>query len=126
MRAEIATLNSRATNLTEEDNVADKFLALVATKDGDRQSCFTELTDADLMDGEVTVAVEHSTVKYKDGLAITGKVPIIRKFPVIPGVDLAGGAALGGPSLPSRGSRRAERLRTGRGAPRGLRAARPR
>lgn len=51
------------------------------TKDGDRQSvAVTELTDADLMDGEVTVAVEHSTVNYKDGLAITGKVPIIRKF----------------------------------------------
>jgi acrylyl-CoA reductase (NADPH) len=75
----------------EEDNVADKFRALVVTKVGDRQSVvITELTDADLMGGEVTVAVEHSTVNYKDGLAITGKVPIIRKFPLIPGVDLAG------------------------------------
>ena len=40
--------------------------------------------------GDVTVAVEHSTVNYKDGLAITGKAPIIRKFPLIPGIDLAG------------------------------------
>jgi acrylyl-CoA reductase (NADPH) len=42
------------------------------------------------MEGDVTVAVEHSTVNYKDGLAITGKAPIIRKFPLIPGIDLAG------------------------------------
>jgi acrylyl-CoA reductase (NADPH) len=71
--------------------MADKFRALLATKDGDRQNVsVTELTEGDLMDGEVTVAVEHSTVNYKDGVAITGKVPIIRKFPLIPGVDLAG------------------------------------
>ena len=69
----------------------DKFRALLVTKDGDRQSVsVTELTDADLMEGDVTVAVEHSTVNYKDGLAITGKAPIIRKFPLIPGIDLAG------------------------------------
>jgi acrylyl-CoA reductase (NADPH) len=68
-----------------------KFRALLVTKDGDRQSvAATELTDADLMEGNVTVAVEHSTVNYKDGLAITGKAPIIRKFPLIPGIDLAG------------------------------------
>jgi acrylyl-CoA reductase (NADPH) len=67
------------------------FRALLATKDGDRQSvALTELTDTDLMEGGVTVAVEHSTVNYKDGLAITGKAPIIRKFPLIPGIDLAG------------------------------------
>ena len=71
--------------------MADKFRALLVTKDGDRQSAaVTELTDADLMEGDVTVAVEHSTVNYKDGLAITGKAPIIRKFPLIPGIDLAG------------------------------------
>ena len=71
--------------------MADKFRALLVTKDGDRQSvAVTELTDADLMAGDVTVAVEHSTVNYKDGLAITGKAPIIRKFPLIPGIDLAG------------------------------------
>ena len=71
--------------------MADKFRALLVTKDGNRQSvAVTELTDADLMEGDVTVAVEHSTVNYKDGLAITGKAPIIRKFPLIPGIDLAG------------------------------------
>jgi acrylyl-CoA reductase (NADPH) len=71
--------------------MAATFRALLATKDGDRQNvAMTELTEADLMEGEVTVAVEHSTVNYKDGLAITGKAPIIRKFPLIPGIDLAG------------------------------------
>ena len=68
--------------------MADKFRALLVTKDGNRQSvAVTELTDADLMEGDVTVAVEHSTVNYKDGLAITGKAPIIRKLPLIPGID---------------------------------------
>ena len=71
--------------------MADKFRALLVTKDGDRQSAaVTELTDADLMEGDVTVVVEHSTVNSKDRLAITGKVPIIRKLPLIPGIDLAG------------------------------------
>jgi acrylyl-CoA reductase (NADPH) len=51
---------------------------------------FAELSDADLMEGDVTVAVAHSTVNYKDGLAVTGKSPIIRKFPLIPGIDFAG------------------------------------
>ena len=71
--------------------MADKFRALLVTKEGNRQRvAITELTDADLMAGDVTVAVEHSTVNYKDGLAITGKATIIRKFPLIPGIDLAG------------------------------------
>ena len=51
---------------------------------------FVNLTEADLMEGDVTVAVSHSSVNYKDGLAMTGKAPIIRKFPLIPGVDFAG------------------------------------
>jgi acrylyl-CoA reductase (NADPH) len=42
------------------------------------------------MEGDVTVAVAHSTVNYKDGLAITGKAPVVRKFPLIPGIDFAG------------------------------------
>jgi acrylyl-CoA reductase (NADPH) len=51
---------------------------------------FVDLAEADLMEGDVTVAISHSSVNYKDGLAITGKAPIIRKFPLIPGVDFAG------------------------------------
>ncbi len=42
------------------------------------------------MEGDVTVAVSHSTVNYKDGLALTGRAPVARKFPMIPGIDLAG------------------------------------
>jgi acrylyl-CoA reductase (NADPH) len=49
-----------------------------------------DFDDKDLMDGDVTVAVEWSTVNYKDGLAITGKAPVVRRFPMIPGIDLAG------------------------------------
>jgi acrylyl-CoA reductase (NADPH) len=48
------------------------------------------LEDAELMDGDVTLRVTHSTVNYKDGLAITGKAPVVRRFPMVPGVDLAG------------------------------------
>src|SRR5262249_17060842 len=43
-----------------------------------------------LMDGDVTVRPEWSTLNYKDGLAITGKAPVVRRFPMIPGIDLAG------------------------------------
>src|SRR4029077_20176030 len=43
-----------------------------------------------LMDGDVTVAVEYSTVNYKDGLAVTGKAPVVRRFPMIAGVDFSG------------------------------------
>jgi acrylyl-CoA reductase (NADPH) len=48
------------------------------------------LTEADLMPGDVAVRVSHSTVNYKDGLAITGKSPILRVLPLIPGIDFAG------------------------------------
>ncbi len=49
-----------------------------------------ELDEAQLPDGSVTVRVSHSTLNYKDGLAITGKAPVVRKFPLVPGIDLAG------------------------------------
>src|SRR6201991_3198447 len=42
------------------------------------------------MDGDVTVRVNWSTINYKDGLAITGKAPVVRRFPMIPGIDFAG------------------------------------
>jgi acrylyl-CoA reductase (NADPH) len=50
----------------------------------------TEFDEAELMDGDVTVRVEWSTVNYKDGLALTGKAPVVRRFPMIAGIDLAG------------------------------------
>src|SRR5690606_29412491 len=46
--------------------------------------------DSALGDGDVTVRVSHSTLNYKDALAITGSSPIIRNFPMTPGIDLAG------------------------------------
>ncbi len=49
-----------------------------------------DFDEKDLMDGDVTVRVEWSTVNYKDGLALTGKAPVVRRFPMIAGIDLAG------------------------------------
>src|SRR5258707_9593345 len=49
-----------------------------------------DLTLDDLMDGDVTVRVSHSTVNFKDGLALTGKSPVVRVWPMIPGIDFAG------------------------------------
>ena len=67
------------------------FKAIVLRKEGNIFSCrIEELAEADLPEGDVLVAVEYSTVNYKDGLAITNQGPIIRFFPMIPGIDLAG------------------------------------
>lgn len=67
------------------------FKALVATKgESGTDLAFTEFAEADLMEGDVTVRVTHSTVNYKDGLAITGKAPVVRRWPMIPGIDFAG------------------------------------
>jgi acrylyl-CoA reductase (NADPH) len=49
-----------------------------------------DFDESELMDGDVTVAVEWSTVNYKDGLAVTGKAPVVRRFPMIPGIDFVG------------------------------------
>ncbi|MCX5512327.1 oxidoreductase [Kaistia algarum] len=57
---------------------------------GGQQVAFGTLTDDELMEGDVTVRVERSTVNYKDGLAITGKAPVVRRFPMVPGVDGVG------------------------------------
>jgi acrylyl-CoA reductase (NADPH) len=67
------------------------FKAIVIDKGEAGQSVgLADFDEKDLMEGDVTVAVEWSTVNYKDGLAITGKAPVVRRFPMIPGVDLAG------------------------------------
>ena len=68
-----------------------RFKALVAAKsDAGQTLAWTELGEGDLMEGDVTVRVSHSTVNYKDGLALTGKAPVIRRWPMIPGIDFAG------------------------------------
>lgn len=67
------------------------FKALLATKTGKTISTsVVDLNDQDLMPGDVTVAVEFSTVNYKDAMAISGKSTVIRQFPLIPGIDFAG------------------------------------
>jgi len=68
-----------------------KFRALLVSKTETGQSAaITEMDQNQLMPGEVTVRVSHSSLNYKDGLAVSGKGPIIRQFPLIPGVDFAG------------------------------------
>ncbi|NTF34399.1 MDR family oxidoreductase [Rhizobium skierniewicense] len=67
------------------------FKALLATKAGDAISAsIVDFDENDLMAGDVTVAVDYSTVNYKDGMALTGSPPIIKTFPLIAGVDFAG------------------------------------
>jgi len=68
-----------------------KFKAILIEKEEAGQKAnLVDFDEANLMEGDVTIAVEWSTVNYKDGLAITGKAPVVRKFPMIPGIDLAG------------------------------------
>jgi acrylyl-CoA reductase (NADPH) len=67
------------------------FKAIVVEKtEGGTKAALTDFDEANLMDGDVTVRVEYSCVNYKDGLAITGKSPVVRRFPMIAGVDFAG------------------------------------
>jgi acrylyl-CoA reductase (NADPH) len=71
--------------------MAEEFRALVVDKnDSGIQASIRRLTDADLMPGDVDVRVEYSTLNYKDGLAVMGRPGVIRKYPLIPGIDLAG------------------------------------
>ena len=67
------------------------FKAIVIDKTDAGQSVrLADFDESNLMDGDVTVAVEYSTVNYKDGLAVTGKAPVVRRFPMIAGVDFSG------------------------------------
>lgn len=67
------------------------FSAILIEKNDDAQSVsVSEVDEAQLPEGNVTVDVEYSTMNYKDGLAITGSSPVVRKFPMVPGIDLAG------------------------------------
>lgn len=67
------------------------FKAILIEKDADAyQARLTELDDAQLPEGDVTVRVAFSTLNYKDGLAISGSSPVVRRFPMVPGIDLAG------------------------------------
>ncbi len=67
------------------------FKAYLVQKTETGQSAgLVDFSEADLMDGDVTVRISHSTVNYKDGLALTGKAPVVRRWPMIPGIDFAG------------------------------------
>jgi len=67
------------------------FKAIVIDKtDAGQTVALSDFDEANLMDGDVTVRVAWSTVNYKDGLAVTGKAPVVRRFPMIAGVDFAG------------------------------------
>jgi acrylyl-CoA reductase (NADPH) len=69
-----------------------KAIFLTKTEDGKTISEVKELSDSDLpvMDGGVTVKIDYSTINFKDGLAITGKSPVVRKFSMVPGIDFCG------------------------------------
>ena len=68
----------------------DKFKAYLVTKQDRVAAAFTEMDESQLDDGEVDVRVEYASINYKDALAATGKMPVIRRFPCIGGIDASG------------------------------------
>jgi acrylyl-CoA reductase (NADPH) len=85
--------------------MSDSFQALVARKDGEQRCAYERLSLNDLDDGDVTVAIEYSTLNYKDGLAMTGAAPIVQRHPLILGIDYAGTVIESGHSGFSSGDR---------------------
>jgi acrylyl-CoA reductase (NADPH) len=78
-------------SIIDGDDLVTTFDALLISKtESGPKAEWTQLSEEDLMEGDVTVRVTHTTINYKDGLAVTGKAPIVRRFPLIPGIDLAG------------------------------------
>ena len=70
------------------------FKAVLINKEQDNYSAqLQEIEESNLPEGNVTIDVQYSTLNYKDGLAITGKSPVVRKFPMVPGIDLVGTVA---------------------------------
>lgn len=63
---------------------------LIQKDDTGYRSTLTDIDPSGLPGGDVVVRISHSTLNYKDALAITGKSPVVRKFPMVPGIDLAG------------------------------------
>ena len=71
--------------------MTELFKALKIEKNEEHQEInLVEISEDDLMEGNVVVDVTHSTLNYKDGLAMTGSSPIVRNFPMIPGIDFSG------------------------------------
>lgn len=73
--------------------MADTFDAYLITRNEDTKEqggTWTRVSTDDLPEGDVTLRVRHTTMNYKDALAITGKSPVVRRFPMVPGIDIAG------------------------------------
>jgi acrylyl-CoA reductase (NADPH) len=72
--------------------MTDTFKAILISRDENKKQSVdvVDMTEDELMEGDVTVAVEATTINYKDGLAISGKAPVVRHWPLIPGIDFSG------------------------------------
>lgn len=71
--------------------MSDTFRAIQVSKtESGQTSAIVNMTENDLMEGDVTIEVSHSTINYKDGLAMTGAAPVVRKWPLVPGIDFVG------------------------------------
>ena len=72
--------------------MSETFKAIVVSRGEDKKQSvdIVDMSEDELMEGDVTVRVEATTVNYKDGLALTGKAPVIRRWPLVPGIDFAG------------------------------------
>ena len=67
------------------------FKSLLINKvDGNYSARFADVAESDLPQGDVTISIDYSSINYKDALAITGRGPIVRQFPMVPGIDFAG------------------------------------
>src|SRR5690554_3665862 len=67
-----------------------KAMVLNKNEDGSTKATIEQVDASQLPEGNVEIEVAYSTLNYKDGLAITGKSPVVRKWPMVPGIDLAG------------------------------------
>ena len=63
---------------------------LIEKDEAGYRAAVKDIDEAQLPEGDVTIRVDYSSLNYKDGLAITGKGPVVRKFPMVPGIDIAG------------------------------------
>jgi acrylyl-CoA reductase (NADPH) len=82
---------SRFARPERQEFLVPTFKAIVIEKGEAGQSvALKDFDDKDLMEGDVTVRPDYSTINYKDGLAIAGKAPVVRRFPMIAGIDFAG------------------------------------
>ena len=72
-------------------NGCPKFSGFLLTKNDEGQSLdWTDIDESELMDGDVTVEISHSSLNFKDGLAMTGRSPVVRRWPMVPGIDFVG------------------------------------